>query len=103
MLTIQQYNITPKSLTFSLLPITNFTSNTFREQATKMMEHPLYHTVASLSDDFSSPPGSAIYFIAAINFPCPMLMVSANNDSNHNNQLALFYRHSSRQFDHWRG
>ena len=30
MLTIHQYNITPKSLTFSLLPITNFTSNTFR-------------------------------------------------------------------------
>jgi len=40
---------------------------------------PLYHAVASLSDDFSSPPGSAICFIIAIHFLCPM-MVSAKND-----------------------
>jgi len=59
---------------------------------------PLYHAVASLSDDFTSPPGSTIQFISAIHFPCPM-MVSAKNDSNHDKPLALLYRRFSRQFD----
>lgn len=59
---------------------------------------PLYHAVASLPDDFSTPPGSTIQFISAIHFPCPM-MVSAKNDSNHDKPLALLYRRFSRQFD----
>jgi len=52
---LMHLNISPKSLTFSLLPITNFPLNTFIEQVsftTKMMEQagaPLYHAVASLS------------------------------------------------------
>ena len=59
---------------------------------------PIYHAVASLPDDFTSPPGSTTQFISAIHFPCPM-MVSAKNDSNHDKPLALLYRRFSRQFD----
>jgi len=59
---------------------------------------PLYHAVASLSDDFTSPPGPTINLISAIHFPCPS-MVSAKNDSNYDKPMALLYRRFSRQFD----
>jgi len=59
---------------------------------------PLYHAVASLPDDFSSPPGPTINLISSIHFPCPS-MVSAKNDSNYDKPMALLYRRFSRQFD----
>jgi len=74
MLTIQQYNITPKSLTFSLLPITNFTSNTFREQATKMMEQvphfitQLHHFLMTSLHPQDPPFTSLLQYISPV--PC---------------------------------
>lgn len=59
---------------------------------------PLYHAVASVPDDFSSPPGPTLHFVSAIHFPCPV-MVSVKNDSNYDKPLALLYRRFSRQFD----
>lgn len=59
---------------------------------------PLYHSVASLPDDFSSAPGPTVQLASTLHYPNPS-MSTHKNLSNYDKPLALLYRRFSRQFD----